>query len=100
LEETGFPVAPAILGVVLGGMLEENFITSMIKSDGRMLAFFTRPLAAALGVLTLAAWFLPPIIRRFRQIAGACSELNGRRRPHCRRLPRGGKIFRFNRRVA
>ena len=35
LEENGFPVAPAILGVVLGGMLEENFVTSMIKSDGR-----------------------------------------------------------------
>ena len=71
LEENGFPVAPAILGVVLGGMLEENFITSMIKSDGSLLAFFTRPLAAALGILTLAAWFLPPIVRRLRQIAGA-----------------------------
>jgi putative tricarboxylic transport membrane protein len=71
LEENGFPVAPAILGVVLGGMLEENFITSMIKSDGQLLAFFTRPLAATLGVLTLAAWFLPPVVRRFRQIAGA-----------------------------
>ncbi len=34
LEENGFPIAPAILGVVLGGMLEENFVTSMIKSDG------------------------------------------------------------------
>ncbi|MEO8676901.1 MAG: tripartite tricarboxylate transporter permease [Casimicrobiaceae bacterium] len=71
LEENGFPVAPAILGVVLGGMLEENFITSMIKSDGNPLAFFTRPIAAALGVLTLAAWFLPPLIRRMRQVAGA-----------------------------
>ena len=37
LEDNGFPVAPAILGVVLGGMLEENFITSMIKSDGNLL---------------------------------------------------------------
>ena len=37
LEENGFPVAPAILGVVLGGMLEENFVTSMIKSDGNLL---------------------------------------------------------------
>ncbi len=71
MEENGFPVAPAILGVVLGGMLEENFITSMIKADGNMLAFFTRPLAAALGVLTLAAWFLPPVIRRMRATAGA-----------------------------
>jgi hypothetical protein len=25
--------AAAIIGVVLGGMLEENFVTSMIKSD-------------------------------------------------------------------
>jgi TctA family transporter len=71
LEQNGFPIAPAILGVVLGGMLEENFITSMIKSDGEILAFFSRPLAATLGVLTLAAWFLPPAIRRLRSVARA-----------------------------
>ena len=71
LERNGFPVAPAILGVVLGGMLEENFVTSMIKSDGNLLAFFARPVAATLGVLTLAAWFLPPVIRRLRAVAGA-----------------------------
>ncbi len=34
LEENGVPIAPAILGVVLGGMLEDNFVTSMIKADG------------------------------------------------------------------
>ena len=34
MEENGFPVAPAILGVVLGKILEENLVTSMIKSDG------------------------------------------------------------------
>ena len=59
LEDNGFPVAPAILGVVLGGMLEENFVTSMIKSDGNLLAFVDRPVAATLGGLTLAVWFLP-----------------------------------------
>ena len=71
LEQNGFPVAPAILGVVLGSMLEENFITSMIKSDGNLLAFFARPVAATLGVLTLAAWFLPPLVRRMRAVARA-----------------------------
>jgi len=71
LEANGFPIAPAILGVVLGEMLEENFVTSMIKSDGSLLAFFGRPIAAALGALTLAAWFLPPVVRRLRRIAGA-----------------------------
>jgi TctA family transporter len=71
LEENGFPVAPAILGVVLGTMFEENFVTSMIKADGNLLGFFARPVAATLGVLTLAAWFLPPLVRKLRRTAGA-----------------------------
>ena len=62
MEENGFPVAPAILGMVLGAMLEENFISSMIKADGRLLAFFERPIAGGLGALTFAvlAW---PLLR-------------------------------------
>jgi TctA family transporter len=59
LEANDFPIAPAILGVVLGGMLEENFITSMIKSDGSVAAFFSRPIAATLGVLTILVWLWP-----------------------------------------
>jgi TctA family transporter len=70
LEENGVPIAPAILGVVLGGMLEDNFVTSMIKADGNLLAFFERPVAATLGVLTLAVWFLPILLRRLRGLAG------------------------------
>ena len=31
-------------------------MTSMIKSDGNLLAFFERPVAAALGIVTLVAW--------------------------------------------
>jgi TctA family transporter len=71
LEDNGFPVAPAILGIVLGAMLEDNFITSMIKSDGDFLAFVERPVAATLCALTLALWFLPPLLRRLRRLAGA-----------------------------
>ena len=56
MEENGFPLAPAILGLVLGGMIEANFMTSMIKSNGDLMAFFDRPIAAVLGVVTLAAW--------------------------------------------
>lgn len=56
LEENGFPVAPAILGILLGKMLEENFITSMIKSDGSWLAFVERPIAGALALFTVLVW--------------------------------------------
>ncbi len=56
MERWGFPVAPTILGVVLGSMLEEHFFSSLIKADGRLLAFFERPIAGVLGVATVAIW--------------------------------------------
>jgi putative tricarboxylic transport membrane protein len=59
MERWGFPVAPTILGVVLGNMLEEQFFSSLVKADGRVFAFFERPIAAALGVLTLLIWTSP-----------------------------------------
>jgi putative tricarboxylic transport membrane protein len=68
MEENGFPVAPAILGIVLGAMLEENFISSMIKADGNFLAFFERPIAGALGGFTLLV-VSTPLIRRFFRAA-------------------------------
>ena len=67
LEENHFPIAPAILGVVLGGMLEENFITSMIKSDGNLMAFVGRPIAATLAVVTLLVWIMPLVLGRLRR---------------------------------
>jgi TctA family transporter len=53
MEENGFPIAPVILGAVLGKMLEENLVTSLIKSDGDMFVFFTRPIAMWLAAATL-----------------------------------------------
>ncbi len=56
LEENGFPIGPIILGMVLGELFEQSFMTSMIKADGSLLGFFSRPIAAALGVITLSLW--------------------------------------------
>ncbi|NUU01148.1 tripartite tricarboxylate transporter permease [Herbaspirillum robiniae] len=67
MEENGFPVAPAVLGVVLGGMLEEHFVTSMIKADGAFLAFFERPIAGTLGVVTIIVWLLPLALKMLRR---------------------------------
>ena len=62
MEENGFPVAPTILGIVLGPLLEDNFITSMIKTDGTFLGFFERPIAGTLGVLTILIWVVPFVV--------------------------------------
>jgi TctA family transporter len=56
MEENGFPIAPAILGIVLGRMVEDNFMVSIMKTGGGLIGFFERPIAAVLGVTTLAIW--------------------------------------------
>jgi putative tricarboxylic transport membrane protein len=66
MERWGFPVAPTILGVVLGTMLEEHFFSSLVKADGNFLVFFQRPIAATLGALTLLIW-LWPVFNRMRR---------------------------------
>ena len=67
LEASGFPVAPIILGMVLGGMLEQNFVSSTIKAGGNPLAFVDRPVAGALAVLTVAIWTWPLGVRLLRR---------------------------------
>jgi putative tricarboxylic transport membrane protein len=67
LEANDYPAAPLVLGLVLGKIVEENFMTSMIKADGNLLAFFERPIAGTLGVLTIAVWLLPPLIKIARR---------------------------------
>lgn len=71
LEENGFPVAPAILGVVLANMMEENFVTSLIKSDGSLATFFTRPIAMWLAIATFIIMFWPVFTWAWRRLRGA-----------------------------
>ena len=70
LEENGFPIAPAILGLVLGGLLEESFMSSMIKADGDLLAFFERPVSAVLGFITIMIWVSPQLVKVWKKIRG------------------------------
>ncbi len=58
-EENDIPLAPAILGIVLGGMLEFNFVTSMLKSAGDPMIFISRPVAAALAFIVIIIWLVP-----------------------------------------
>ncbi len=59
LEKNGFPVAALVLGAVMGTMVEQNFVTSLIKSDGSVLPFFSRPVAGVLAVMAISALLWP-----------------------------------------
>ncbi|WP_407180694.1 tripartite tricarboxylate transporter permease [Bradyrhizobium sp. STM 3562] len=49
-----FPVAPVVLGFVLGPMLEENFRRAMVLSRGDLMIYLQRPLSAAFIVVSAA----------------------------------------------
>ena len=59
LEANGFPVAPIVLGLVLGPIVENNFMVSMIKTQWNAALFFTRPISAILCLITVAIWCFP-----------------------------------------
>ena len=59
MEANDIPVAPAILGLVLGRLLEDSFMVSMIKSEWDLAFFFHRPVSAVLGVITILLWLSP-----------------------------------------
>ena len=56
--------------MVLGPIVEQNFMMSMIKSDWDLTQFFTRPMAAGLGVLTILTWFAPFLPQILRRLSG------------------------------
>lgn len=56
LERRSIPLGPVVLGIILGGPLEERFIQTVTGSEGILLPFFNRPIAAALGIGFLLLW--------------------------------------------
>ncbi|HEY7766281.1 MAG TPA: tripartite tricarboxylate transporter permease, partial [Aestuariivirgaceae bacterium] len=58
-ERTAFPVAPLVLGVILGPLAEEAFMNSMISFQNDWTIFFTRPIAGTVMAFTLLVLLLP-----------------------------------------
>ncbi len=58
-ERLRFPVAPMVLGVILGPQAEESFLNSMISHGNDWTVFFTRPISGTLMALTALALLLP-----------------------------------------
>lgn len=77
MQENGFPVAPLILGMIMGELLEENFLQAMIVANGDLTAFFSRPIAATLGVITISLWLLPLLGLGLSRLRPRFNDSNG-----------------------
>ncbi|HEY7383281.1 MAG TPA: tripartite tricarboxylate transporter permease, partial [Beijerinckiaceae bacterium] len=69
MEANGYPVAALVLGIIMGTMVEQSLVTSLIKSDGSILPFLNRPVSAILAAMTLAAFAWPLFVWMRRRFA-------------------------------
>ncbi|MFC7405731.1 tripartite tricarboxylate transporter permease [Georgenia alba] len=67
MRQQGYPVAPLVLGLVLGGMLEAELRRSLAISGGSFGIFAERPIAIAIFVLGVALVAVPAIVRTIRR---------------------------------
>jgi putative tricarboxylic transport membrane protein len=58
-----FPTGPMVLALILGKMVESNLSRSLLLSKGSYAIFVNRPVSLALFVLTMAALFVPEILK-------------------------------------
>ena len=70
MRRFSFPVAPAVVGMILGPMAEQQFRRALAISQGDVSVFFREPISAAflaLALLTVLVPLLRPYLRRVRQ---------------------------------
>jgi putative tricarboxylic transport membrane protein len=68
-EKYGFPIAPLVLGSILGPLAESNFMTTLISFENDWTVLFTRPVSGvilALSILALVFPFLRSLWQRRR----------------------------------
>ena len=53
LRKMEYPMAPLVLGIILGDILDKNMRRALILSDGNLMPFFTRPISLVLFIITM-----------------------------------------------
>lgn len=66
LRKFGVPMAPLVLGVVLGNMMEQNLRRALSMTDGDVGVLFASPVSIALWVGAAAVVIVPQMLRRLR----------------------------------
>ncbi len=64
MRKLDFPVAPVIVGMLLGPMAEKQLRNALSISEGNWLVFVQQPICAAVLVLTLLVLAIPPLLHR------------------------------------
>ena len=65
LRRLDYPMAPLVLGIILGDLLDKSLRRGLTLSNGSLEPFFTRPISAAFAVIiVVTVLFSFPVVRR------------------------------------
>ncbi|MGP3948881.1 tripartite tricarboxylate transporter permease [Streptomyces sp. 7N604] len=70
MRQFDFPIAPAILGVILGPMMEEQLRRTLLISNGDLSVIVTRPLSLSLLLAAAVALVLPYLPKALARLRG------------------------------
>ena len=59
MRKLDYPLAPAVLAIVLGPIAEPAMRQSLIGAQGDLLVFFSRPISGSIMAVALVLLFLP-----------------------------------------
>ena len=70
LRRMNYPMAPFVLGIVLGDMLDKSLRRGLVLSDGDLTPFFTRPICALLAAVTVFTMlmYVPAFNRGYKAV--------------------------------
>lgn len=65
LRQMKYPMAPLVLGIILGDLLDKSLRRGLTLSDGELAPFFTRPVSAGfVALIVLSIAMNVPVLRR------------------------------------
>ncbi|MFP3960051.1 MAG: tripartite tricarboxylate transporter permease [Spirochaetaceae bacterium] len=73
MKEMDYPVAPMVLGIILGDILDPNLRRALVITDGNLIPFFTRPISAV-----LVAFIVFTMVSRSKWFTAAIASARGR----------------------
>ncbi|MHA1127958.1 MAG: tripartite tricarboxylate transporter permease [Alphaproteobacteria bacterium] len=65
LRKLDIPTVPVILGILLGGHMEDRLRQAMVISDGDFLYLFSSPISIGLWIAAIAGFVAPMFLRKF-----------------------------------
>jgi putative tricarboxylic transport membrane protein len=72
LRRRGYEMAPLVLGMVLGHLLDKSLRRGLVLSDGSLAPFFTRPISMAFAAVTIFTilLYVPQFKRAVNRVTG------------------------------